>query len=195
MKKDFIYYMRILRSSAGYYKRLLQDYIGSFLVKNWKKIDSENIVSVNSEMLKDVFRIYNDNFDVDSTKMIMRYSKVFKNIFYIAKSENIAVGYCIYYIKPVFSLKGVKKTSVMYSIAVDKDYRRRGIGKKMLDHSIDEMRLNNVYSIYLYVDKENLSAINLYKSRGFKIIEEVKDICGEEKDCYKMELELKKNCY
>jgi len=83
----------------------------------------------------------------------------------------------------------------MYLIAVDKDYRRRGIGKKMLDHSIDEMRLNNVYSIYLYVDKENLSAINLYKSRGFKIIEEVKDICGEEKDCYKMELELKKNCY
>jgi len=102
MKKDFIYYMRILRSSAGYYKRLLQDYIGSFLVKNWKKIDNENIVSVNSEMLKDVFRIYNDNFDVDSTKMIMRYSKIFKDIFYIPKFENNVVGYCIYLHKTCF---------------------------------------------------------------------------------------------
>ena len=54
-----------------------------------------------------------------------------------------------------------------------------------------EMKTNNVRSIYLYVDKENLPVIKLYKTKGFEVIGKLKNICGEGKDCYKMELKLK----
>lgn len=182
--------MRILYNFVVYNRRLLRDYTGSFLIKNWKKVDNKDIFSVDNKMIKDVFYIYTNNFDVDSTKMIIRYSKIFRDIFYIAKSENDIVGYCIYYIKPIFSLKTIKKTSVIYSIAIDKKYRQKGLGKRLLDHSIAEMELNGISSIYLYVDKENLPAINLYKSKGFKIVEKLNDICGKGRECYKMELRL-----
>jgi ribosomal-protein-alanine N-acetyltransferase len=100
------------------------------------------------------------------------------------------VGYCIYYLKPVLSLKGFKKKSVIYSISIDKNFRRKRYGENLLKESIKEMRLNGISSILLYVNKENLPAIRLYEKMGFGKIKEINDICGPKETCYEMELRI-----
>ncbi|AKB47388.1 GCN5-related N-acetyltransferase [Methanosarcina sp. Kolksee] len=52
------------------------------------------------------------------------------------------------------------------------------------------MRLNGISSILLYVNTENFPAIGLYEKMGFKIIKEIKDICGSKETCYEMELRI-----
>lgn len=100
------------------------------------------------------------------------------------------MGYCIYYLKPVLSLKGFEKKSVIYSISIDNNFRRKRYGENLLKESIKEMRLNGISSILLYVNTENLPAIRLYEKMGFKKIKEIKDICGSRETCYEMELRI-----
>jgi ribosomal-protein-alanine N-acetyltransferase len=40
----------------------------------------------------------------------------------------------------------------------------------------------------LYVATDNEPAIGLYEKMGFKVTEEVMDVCGPGKQCYQMEL-------
>ena len=73
---------------------------------------------------------------------------------------------------------------------MDKDFRRKGYGEKLLKESIKEMRLNGISSILLYVNIKNLPAIKLYEKVGFRIITEIEDICGPKEKCYEMELTI-----
>ena len=53
---------------------------------------------------------------------------------------------------------------LLSEIYLDKNYRRKGIGTKILANV-----LNNNPIVYLWVYKENIKALNLYKKLGFKI--------------------------
>jgi len=51
-------------------------------------------------------------------------------------------------------------------IAVHKDYRRQGIGEKMIEWLIDHADKHNIQKLSLMVSKDNL-AIRLYRKCGF----------------------------
>jgi ribosomal protein S18 acetylase RimI-like enzyme len=51
-------------------------------------------------------------------------------------------------------------------IAVQREYRRQGIGKKMIDWLIDCASKQSIQEISLSVSKDNV-ALNLYKQQGF----------------------------
>jgi len=106
------------------------------------------------------------------------------------KSRDKIVGYCVYYLKPALSLKGFEKKSVISSIATDINFRGRGFAESLLRSSIEEMKVNGISSVFLYVNINNLPAIHLYKKIGFQEIKQVKNICGQEESCYEMELGL-----
>ena len=53
---------------------------------------------------------------------------------------------------------------LLSEIYLDKNYRRKGIGTKILTNV-----LNNNPIVYLWVYKKNITALNLYKKLGFKI--------------------------
>ena len=55
---------------------------------------------------------------------------------------------------------------LLNELYLDKNYRRKGIGTNILNNI-----LNNNSKIYLWVYKENIFALNLYKKLGFKIKE------------------------
>nr|WP_243684968.1 N-acetyltransferase [Methanosarcina barkeri] len=57
---------------------------------------------------------------------------------------------------------------------MDRNFRRKGFGEKLLEESIQEMRLNKIASVLLYVNVNNTSAIKLYEKLGFRIIKETK---------------------
>jgi ribosomal-protein-alanine N-acetyltransferase len=172
------------------FERLVKDIISSLYIWRWRQVEKENIVSIEDSMLPEIIRIQSESFEIKRRNGIRRYSKKMRKIFYVIKSQDQVVGYCIYYIKPVLSLEGFKKKSVIYSISIDKNFRRKGYGEKLLKESIKEMKLNGVFSILLYVNTKNLPAIRLYEKMGFRAIAEIKDICGPKEMCYEMELRI-----
>jgi len=171
-------------------KKTVLDTAGFFLLKGWEQIEKENIETVDDTMLPEILRIQAEGFKNERQGDIIKYSKKFRNVFYVIQSQDEVIGYCIYHLKPVFSSSGFEKKSVVYSIAIDSKFRNKGFGRKLLEESIKEMKLNRVLSILLYVNVNNTPAINLYRKTGFFIVKEVENICGENERCYKMELKL-----
>lgn len=169
---------------------MLKNIFGPFLLKGWKQLDKENVALVDDNVIPEILKIQCEGFRNKNEKEIIKYSKRFKEIFYIIKSQNKVVGYCIYYLKPTISLKGLKKQSVIYSIATDRNFRGKGFAKRLLKESIREMKLNKISSILLYVNENNAPAIRLYEKIGFVIIGQTENICGQKEKCYKMELKL-----
>jgi ribosomal-protein-alanine N-acetyltransferase len=55
-------------------------------------------------------------------------------------------------------------------IAVSKEFRRRGIGKKLVKKAVDISRELGYNSIWLEVREGNIGARELYKNEGFKEI-------------------------
>jgi ribosomal-protein-alanine N-acetyltransferase len=172
------------------FKKLLRDTAGSLLVKKWKPIEKEDIVSIEDSMLSEVLRIQAEGFKKGNPEILVKYSKNFRNIFYVIKSKDKIVGYCVYYLKPAHSLKGFEKQSVICSIATDRNFRGRGFAEKLVRSSIEEMKVNGISSILLYVNVNNFPAMQLYEKIGFREIRQVKNICGQKEKCYEMELRL-----
>ncbi|SJZ84285.1 ribosomal protein S18-alanine N-acetyltransferase [Pantoea eucalypti] len=55
----------------------------------------------------------------------------------------------------------------LFNIAVDPDFQRRGYGRQLLQHLIDELIKRNVLTLWLEVRASNLPAIELYEQLGF----------------------------
>ena len=130
------------------FKKLLRDTIGAYLLKEWKHTEKENIVPVDETMLPEILRIQAEGFDGKNQENLIKYSKKLRKIFYVIKNQDKIAGYCIYYLKPELSFKGLEKKSVVYSIAIDKKFREKGIwqeasGRK---HKGNEAKRNILYS-------------------------------------------------
>lgn len=171
-------------------KKLLQDIAGTLMIKQWKPIEKENIFSIENSMLPEVLRIQAEGFNNENKEKLVKYSKNFNNIFYVLKSKDKIVGYCIYYLKPAFSLKGFERQSVICSIATDINFRGRGFAEGLLKSTIEEMKVNGIASILLYVNVNNFPAIQLYNKIGFRKTKQIKNICGQNEICYEMKLKL-----
>jgi len=171
-------------------KKMLKDLLGILFLLRWKQLEKEDIVPVNNSVIPEILEIQSEEFPQKNEKEVLKCSKYFTKIFYIIKNQDELAGYCIYRLRPVVYSKGIKKQSVIYSIATAQKFRQKGFAKKLLKRSIEEMKLNRISSVFLYVNVNNIPAIKLYKEMGFVIIEQIKDICGQKENCYKMELRL-----
>ena len=52
-------------------------------------------------------------------------------------------------------------------LAVQKEYRGRGIAKRLVEHAIDKMVESGCDEIMLETEVENVAALNLYEGLGF----------------------------
>jgi len=55
----------------------------------------------------------------------------------------------------------------LFNIAVDPAFQRRGLGRQLLQHLIDELIKRDVLTLWLEVRASNLPAIALYEHLGF----------------------------
>jgi ribosomal-protein-alanine N-acetyltransferase len=170
------------------FKKLVLDYTGASFLRQWKQTEKENILTVEDSMLPEILRIQADSFKHKNQEKIFKYSRNFRTIFYVIKSQDKIAGYCIYYLRPVISFKCFEKESVISEIAVDKIFRGKGFAESLLKESIKEMKLNGVSSILLYVNISNTPAIRLYEKFGFRKTKEVKNLCGQGETCYEMKM-------
>lgn len=112
--------------------------------------------SVNNLLLS-----FNSNFNIDS------------NPFYkcLVYDDGIIKG-CI-----VFE-KIYDRVELDY-IVVDKNYRRCGIGNKLINYLIQYCKTKNISNITLEVNENNISALSLYKKNGFNIVSKRTRYYGE----------------
>jgi len=66
-----------------------------------------------------------------------------------------------------------KPTAYDSGTGVIKDYRKRGIAKKMFSESLPVLKSNGIEQYLLEVIKSNTGAFNLYKKEGFKVVREL----------------------
>ncbi len=65
-------------------------------------------------------------------------------------------------------------------LIVKKEYRNKGIGGILIDHILNEIRIMGYKEASIGVDKDNLTALHLYKKKGFtNVIFEGRDEYGE----------------
>lgn len=89
------------------------------------------------------------------------FKKLFKNIIFSIDSKDNIVGY--------LSLKYYRNTIArIYSIAVLKKHRNKGIAKELINKAIDICKTKGYTEITLEVKEDNLKAIKLYNNLGFK---------------------------
>ena len=66
----------------------------------------------------------------------------------------------------------------IYRVAVDPEYRQRGIGYRLLDYAVKTSKGQGLERLFLEVRSRNLPAVKLYTAYGFKQI-------GTRKNYYK----------
>ena len=112
---------------------------------------------MNKENLELMLKIHNENFlDIKNIKDFDAFYKNSRYNIYQEYFENIFAGYLITY-DNIDSLD-------IFEIAVDKNFRKKGLASKLLN------RINDERKILLEVSEKNKVAINLYKKNGFKMI-------------------------
>ncbi len=81
--------------------------------------------------------------------------------FLVAEVDGYVVGYVMFWIK-------YENQGHIISIAVDKNYRRRGYGTQMLVKAIGILSLLKIDTIYLEVNEKNGGALEFYKQFSFR---------------------------
>jgi ribosomal protein S18 acetylase RimI-like enzyme len=75
----------------------------------------------------------------------------------------------------------------MASIAVSEGHRREGIGSTLLKLCEERLRSQGIQTIWLEVDVENLSAINLYLKHGYVLKAMIKNYYSNGRHAFAME--------
>jgi len=81
-------------------------------------------------------------------------------------------------------------SALLISMAIDPNFRRKGIGRKLLNTLLDHFQKKKIKEIILHVRTKNKPAINFYEKMGFKTIEIVKNHYQNGEDAYLMEKTL-----
>ncbi|MEM0049606.1 MAG: ribosomal protein S18-alanine N-acetyltransferase [Candidatus Bathyarchaeia archaeon] len=70
----------------------------------------------------------------------------------------------------------------IYSIAVKPEYRRRGIGSRLLESVEEILREKGAKVCYLETRKDNVAAINFYLKHEYRVFEVLVNYYGDGKD-------------
>ncbi|WP_345991155.1 N-acetyltransferase [Sulfurimonas sp. HSL-1716] len=127
--------------------------------------------------LKEIEKIEKDNFSPEEfglSRSSLRYH-LKRNIVFVAEDENGIIGYCLW-----LSRKNFYR---LYSIAVLRKFHSKGYAKKLLEHSLYNLKDK---ALRLEVKQTNGQAISLYEKFGFKIIKILKSYYPNNMDGYLM---------
>ena len=112
---------------------------------------------------KDIIYMYSKGLSGEEKENINEYvinivNKTLKDYFNIIIDDKIIGSVCI---------KDLENAKLLDEIYLEKEFRNKGIGTDIIRKIIE-----NNESVYLWVYKENIKAVLLYKRLGFKIIDE-----------------------
>ena len=90
-----------------------------------------------------------------------------------------------------FKKLGFVKKGHVVSIAVLDEFRRKGIGKALVEESINGVKIRNCDELYLEVRCSNTDAVRLYENMDFIIKQRLNSYYRDGEDAYLMTIEFK----
>ena len=79
----------------------------------------------------------------------------------------------------------------LYSLAVAAAARGKGVGKRLLEHAIEQAKAQQASALSLEVKTDNKAAIELYRRYDFEVIDVLPDYYPDGVDGYRMRLSLR----
>lgn len=110
---------------------------------------------------------------------ILKYSKLFRNIFYVYEMNGTIIAYAGFYVHLKFVGLHCVQTATVFSVCVDKTKRGKGIFTTIYTECFKELKNNNVRSVYACIDVNNTVSLSAHQKFGFRVIEKKSEICGE----------------
>jgi len=153
---------------------------------NIRRAESSDLISVMEINLKTLPEHYSDYF----------YESLLAEIpeaFIVAEIGGKHVGYIMCKTEYGFSnfkKLGFVKKGHMVSIAVLDEYRKKGIGKALVEESVNGVKLKKCDEFYLEVRSSNNDAVRLYEKLGFVIRQKLDAYYRDGEDAYLMAIEL-----
>jgi ribosomal protein S18 acetylase RimI-like enzyme len=110
---------------------------------------------------------------------------------FVAVSDDAVIGWCDILVKP----RPAQRHSGVLGVGVLSDYRRQGIGRALLEATIDAAKSKGLTRIELYVRTDNENARRLYEQLGFGVEGQLRKhilIDGAYRDSYIMSVIMEK---
>ena len=150
-----------------------------------RKSDLYNFLPMDINYLTKVYELELESYDFPWTKEILRDCILYKyDSFVVVLNDNL-VGYII-------SKIAYPETHIL-NLTVKKNFRKKGIGKDLIELIISDARLRNSENIILEVRANNTDAQSLYKKLNFEVIGTRKDYYESKngrEDAYVLNLNL-----
>ena len=150
-----------------------------------RKSDLYNFIPMDIKDLDKVYNLELDSYDYPWTKEILRDCILYKYDSFEVLFNNNLVGY-------VISKITYPETHIL-NLTVKKSFRKKGIGKSLVELIISDARLRNSENIILEVRVNNFEAQSLYKKLNFQMIGIRKDYYESKngrEDAYVFNLDL-----
>ncbi|NHV45705.1 MAG: ribosomal protein S18-alanine N-acetyltransferase [Candidatus Verstraetearchaeota archaeon] len=141
------------------------------------------IRKANINDLKEIYRIEKESFPDPYPYGLLKAFLFHPGVYLVAIVEEKIIGYCIGIIRN-------EDIGHIISIAVDKNYRRRGIGTILLRNTINELMKLGARKIRIEVRESNIAAIKLYEKIGFREKEKIYGYYSDGETAIVMFLEL-----
>ncbi len=143
--------------------------------------DAESMDALNRQCLP-------ENYSINDWRHILT---IIPQYSFVAFDNDKLVGYILGTIHIGF----LKNEAFVASIAVDAEYRSRGIAEKLIKLSIDNIfSLSICTNVKLNVRLSNYKAQNLYEKLGFQKTKLVQQYYNDKEDAYLMVLQKEKYC-
>jgi ribosomal-protein-alanine N-acetyltransferase len=150
-----------------------------------RKSDLYNFIPMSIKDLNKIYDLELESYDFPWTKEILRDCILYKYDSFVVFFNEDLVGYVI--------AKITYPETHILNLTVKKTFRKKGIGKALIELIASESRLRNSENIILEVRVDNIKAQSLYKKLNFEIIGTRKDyyesVNGRE-DAYVLKLDL-----
>jgi|APFre7841882724_1041349.scaffolds.fasta_scaffold69060_2 L-amino acid N-acyltransferase YncA len=176
----------LIVSWSHYYRDML-DYSGSTDVKKYSHT-SKIIRRFNDGDLERILEIHDICFGNKKYDQIIKYSRLFRNVFYIYEVNGKIVAFMGFYVHKKFvGLYRVQKATG-FSLCVDPSMRGKGTVLSIISESLKELKNNNVKVVNGCIDANNKQSLAVHQKFGFKIVEKNSKLCGPE--TYTIELQF-----
>ena len=162
--------------------------------------DAKNNTKIRFATSKDIAEVISINFKTlpehYSNSFFMELLLDSPETFVVAENNNKIIGYIMCRIEYGFSV--IKKMSLarkghVVSFAVLEEYRGKGIGKKLVEQSIEGMKIKKCNESYLEVRTDNIPAIKLYENLGFNRIATLNTYYKDSRNAFLMSAKLDRN--
>ena len=150
-----------------------------------RKSDLYNFLPMDINYLTKVYELELESYDFPWSKEILRDCILYKYDSFVVVLDDNLVGYII-------SKITYPETNIL-NLTVKKSFRKKGIGKALIELIISNARLRNSENIILEVRANNTDAQSLYKKLNFEVIGTRKDYYESKngrEDAYVLNLNL-----